>query len=247
MSRGARAQAMRAGTVAALLEGAASAEQLAWISSEAAAPAPAAASATPQGTAEAGGGGGAAAAEEAGGTPSALPVCGADAAKDEAQPAGEEEGGADNHAALADFLLGATAGGQPLSAAHYGCMAAYCQVGPSQPRPAVHIELLFHYPVRSLQAAGAESTGLVYYIRILGFLDLGASAYEFQISRGLCCPSFPETYCIERFSQPAVMYRCPVIFANALRNCALTGKKEIRPHTIMMLFQSGARRLMHKR
>ncbi len=146
VSSGGGSQAMRAGTVAALLEGAVSAEQLTWISSEAAVPA-AATAASPPKTADAAGDGGGAAAEEAGEAPSSMPVSGADAAKGEEQPAAGEEGGCDNHAALADFLLGATAGGQPLSAAHYGCMAAYCQVGPSQPCPVVHIQPAF-VPVR---------------------------------------------------------------------------------------------------
>lgn len=35
----------------------------------------------------------------------------------------------DQHAALTDFLVGATASGEQLSSQHYGCLAPHCQVG----------------------------------------------------------------------------------------------------------------------
>lgn len=34
----------------------------------------------------------------------------------------------DQHAALADFLVGASASGEQLSSQHYGCLAAHCEV-----------------------------------------------------------------------------------------------------------------------
>lgn len=111
---------MQAGTVAALVGDAVTPEQLAWIAAEvethslAPAPPPPQESGAPTGE----------------GPDSSEPTV-----ETEEHRGGGGAGGADasggHLSSLADFLLGATVGGQPLSADHYGCMAAYCQVCPA--------------------------------------------------------------------------------------------------------------------
>lgn len=95
-------------------------EQLAWIAAEVAAHSPAPAPPPPQKS----------------GVPTGEgPDSSEPTLETEEHPGGGGAGGADisgSHlSSLADFLLGANAGGQPLSADHYGCMAAYCQVCPA--------------------------------------------------------------------------------------------------------------------